>query len=60
MSLTDFLSERRIWKDPRFPLCINCSVSLPAGLQPYKRRGPALKRNSQGEILQVREDSELH
>lgn len=32
MSLTDCLSERRIWKDPRFLLCINCSILLIAGL----------------------------
>lgn len=32
MSLTDCLSERRIWKDPRFLLCINCSILLTVGL----------------------------
>lgn len=32
MSLTDCLGERRIWKDPRFLLCINCSIPLPVGL----------------------------
>lgn len=28
MSPTDCLNEKRIWKDPRFLLCINCSVLL--------------------------------
>lgn len=38
MSLTDCLSERRIWKDPRFLLCINCSVPLPVSLHLNKRK----------------------